>query len=106
MFTSCWTHWMRVRRRLSRADVLSIIGTIRNWQLPGLHLLVTSRDIIDIREGLNAQAHNMVTLQNNEVDQDILRYVSYQAEHDRQLKRWGSDRETIKQHLAQRANGV
>jgi ankyrin repeat domain-containing protein 50 len=90
----------------SRADVLSIIGTIRRWQLPGLHLLVTSRNIVNIRESLNTEANDMVQSENNDVDQDILRYVSYQVEHDRQLKRWGSHRETIKQHLIQRANGV
>jgi len=90
----------------SRADVLSLINTIRNWQLPGLHLLATSRDIFDIREGLSTKANNMVTLQNSEVEQDILRYVSYQVEHDRQLMRWGPHCKTIKQHLTQRANGV
>ncbi|KAF7512590.1 hypothetical protein GJ744_000851 [Endocarpon pusillum] len=90
----------------SRADVLLIIDTILGWQLSGLHLLVTSRDLLDIREGLNTETHNIVTLQNNDVDQDIVRYVSYQIEHDRQLKRWGPHCETIKQHLAQRANGV
>lgn len=89
----------------ARADVLSIINTIRGWHLPGLHLLVTSRDMLDIKEGLNAEDHDMVALQ-NDINQDILRYVAYQIEHDRQLKRWGPDCETIKQHLAQRANGV
>ena len=88
----------------SRTDVLSIINTLRGWQLPGLHLLVTSRDIADIREGLNTETNYMVALQNNDVDQDILRYVSYQVEHDWQLKRWGSHCQTIKQHLTQRAN--
>ena len=90
----------------ARADVLSLIDTIRKWQLPGLHLLVTSRDVFDIREGLNLEAHNMVTLQNNDVDRDILRYVSHQVEHDRQLKRWGSHCEIIKQYLPQHANGM
>lgn len=90
----------------SRADVLSIINTIRNWQLPGLHLLVTSRDVFDIRESLNVETHNMVTLQNDNVNQDIMRYISHQVDHDQQLKRWGSHCDTIKQHLAQRANGV
>jgi len=90
----------------SRADVLSIIDTMRNWRLAGLHLLVTSRDTFDIREGLNTEAHNSVTLQNNEVDRDIMRYVSYCIEHDRQLKRWGHHCEAIKQYLAQHAKGV
>lgn len=90
----------------SRADVLSLLNTIQGWQLPGLHLLVTSRDIPDIREGLNIEARNMIALQNNDVDQDIIRYVSYQLEHDRRLKRWGPHCEIIKQYLAQRANGV
>ena len=74
--------------KTSRADVLSIIDTMRGWELPGLHLLVTSRDILGIREGLNIEACNTVALKNPDIDKDILHYVSYQVEIDRQLKRW------------------
>jgi hypothetical protein len=89
-----------------RAGVLSLIQTMRQWALPSLHLLVTSRDIFDIRQSLDAVGDNAVEMQNDSIDEDILQYVSYKVEHDPQLRRWGNHRETIKQHLSQKARGV
>ena len=90
----------------TRDYVLSTIQTIRQWSVPSLHLLVTSRDILDIRQALNVEVENTVALTDDNVSQDILRYVSHQVDHDPRLHRWGKHRETIKQCLAQRANGV
>lgn len=90
----------------SRVEVLSVVDTIQTWELPGLHLLVTSRNVEDIRASLQTHTCEVVPLRNDDVDNDILQYVSHQVEHDRQLQRWRSDRETIIQSLAQRANGV
>ncbi len=89
-----------------REGVLSTIQAMQQWSLPGLHLLVTSRDLIDIRQSLDVEVHNMIPLENDEVNGDIQRYVSYQVDHDRQLCRWGDHRETIKQYLGQHAKGV
>ena len=90
----------------TRDYVLSTIQTIRQWSLPSLHLLITSRDTIDIRQTLNVEIDNTVVLTDDNVSQDILRYVSHQVDYGPRLKRWGKHRETIKQSLAQRANGV
>jgi ankyrin repeat domain-containing protein 50 len=60
---------------------------MRQWSLPGLHLLVTSRDVVDIGQALDVEAQNMVALKNDNVSQDILRYVSHQVDHDPQLGR-------------------
>jgi ankyrin repeat domain-containing protein 50 len=51
----------------TRDDVLSAIQTIRQWSLPGLHLLITSRDVVDIRQTLNVEAQNTVSLKNENV---------------------------------------
>lgn len=90
----------------TRDHVLSTIQTMRQWSLPGLHLLVTSRDVVDIRQALDVEPQNMVSLRNENVSQDILHFVSHQVDYDPQLWRWGDHRDIIKQHLAQRANGV
>lgn len=37
----------------ARADVLDVIRIIRKWSSLGLHLLVTSRDMPDVRDTLN-----------------------------------------------------
>ena len=89
-----------------RDSALSTIQTIRQWELPGLHLVVTSRDVVDVRQALDVEAQNMVALKNDNVSQDILRYVSHQVDYDPQLRRWGDQRDTIKKYLAQHANGV
>jgi hypothetical protein len=95
---------------ISRAEVLWVIDTIRQWQLPGLHLLVTSRDVPDIRDHLQdpalQQTAEHISLKNNGVQQDISRFVAFQVDHDRQLQRWGDHREKIKDYLAQHADGV
>jgi ankyrin repeat domain-containing protein 50 len=90
----------------TRDGVLAVIQTMRRWALPGLHLLVTSRDILDIREALAATDDETVELKNDEISRDISRYVSDQVETDPKLLRWGEHREMIKQQLSQRAKGV
>ena len=90
----------------TRDGVLSTIQTMRQWSLPGLHLLVTSRDVVDIRQTLDVEVQNTVELKTDDISQDISRYVSHQVETDPRVQRWGHRRETIKQHLAQRANGA
>lgn len=89
-----------------RADVLSAIQTMRAWSLPSLHLLVTSRDLLDIRQTLNVHGDNAIELKNDNINEDISRYVSHKVEHDPQLLRWGTHRETIKNYLSQKAGGV
>ncbi|KAK5563056.1 hypothetical protein LTR43_011324, partial [Exophiala xenobiotica] len=95
---------------ISRAEVLSVIDTIQQWQVPGLHLLVTSRDVPDIRDHLQIPASQQtaehISLKNDDVQQDISRFVAFQVDHDRQLQRWGDHREKIKDHLTQQAGGV
>ncbi|RMZ86570.1 hypothetical protein DV736_g6204, partial [Chaetothyriales sp. CBS 134916] len=95
---------------ISRTEVLSVINTLRQWQLPGLHLLVTSRDVPDIRHHLQfptlQQGVEHISLKNNSVQQDISRFVAFQVDHDDQLRRWGDHREKIKNYLTQHAGGV
>jgi hypothetical protein len=79
---------------------------MRAWALPGLHLLVTSRDIVDIRDALGTTIEEAIELKNDDVGSDIARYVSHQVDTDPGLLRWGEHREMIKQRLSQRAKGV
>ncbi|OQV11276.1 NACHT domain-containing protein, partial [Cladophialophora immunda] len=95
---------------ISRSELLSAINTLRQWQLPGLHLLVTSRDVPDIRYHLQfptlQQGVEHITLKNDSVQQDISRFVAFQVDHDHQLRCWGDHREKIKNYLTQHAGGV
>lgn len=94
-----------------RADVLSVIEHMRRWRLPGLHLLVTSRDAYDIRGSFEAQNNldlvEFISMKNGSIDHDIQDYVAYQVDHDRDLRCWTEpQRQHIKDYLSQYAGGV
>ena len=64
---------------ISRVDVLLMIETMRQWDLPELHLLVTSRDVPDIRDYLqrtevSQDVEHIAFKKNASIQQDILRY--------------------------------
>jgi len=88
-----------------RFNVLSVVQTMRQWSLPNLHLIITSRDILDIRQSLDAIKDGAIELRNEGVNEDISQYLSDIMEQDPQLSRWGSRRETIKEDLSQKAQG-
>lgn len=90
----------------SREGVLSTIETIRNWNLQGLHLFVTSRDEPDIRDSLNLTEELQINMRSTGIEKDIASYVSSQFDNDRRLKKWLPYRDKIQDALAERANGV
>lgn len=89
-----------------RDEMLSAIEVIRQWSLDVLHLLVTSREAVDIRDVVLNQGAERVALENESVQQDIASYVDFQVDNDRQLQRWGNQKEKIKTYLVQHAGGV
>ena len=89
-----------------RDGVLMAIQTMRKWLLPGLHLLVTSRDEPDIRQSLNPTEDNEVILKNAKIDQDIGNFISGQLNSDSNLQTWRGHHDRIQEELAKRAKGV
>lgn len=89
-------------------DVLPTIQRIRDWGLRGLHLLVTSRDHVDIRQSLQTTGEGAaaINLRNDNTNKDIAQYISGLVDSDPQLSRWGEHCETIKTHLTRKADGV
>jgi ankyrin repeat domain-containing protein 50 len=59
-----------------RTAVLDSLSKIQGWLIRGLHLLVTSRDEVDIREQLGSQIKGEVRTNNSGIDQDIADYVT------------------------------
>jgi ankyrin repeat domain-containing protein 50 len=51
-----------------RDQVLNAIKTMRKWLLPGLHLLVTSRNESDIRQSLSFAGDEEVIMKNTEIN--------------------------------------
>ncbi|KAH0834441.1 hypothetical protein FOPE_03553 [Fonsecaea pedrosoi] len=93
--------------RYSQRDrVLNALQEMRKWSLPGLHLLVTSRDELDIRVSLNPDQNQMLIMKNAGIDQDISDFISSQLEVDPKLRRWQQHHGRIKSALTDRAQGV
>lgn len=93
-------------RDCKREDVLKAIQAMRNWSIPGLHLLVTSRNIGDIRELLRPSGDEDLPLRNMETDRDISNFVTYQLENDAKLQKWKERHHEIKAKLTAGAQGV
>jgi ankyrin repeat domain-containing protein 50 len=89
-----------------RDQVLNTIETMRKWLLPGLHLLVTSRDEPDIRESLSPVGDEEVIMKNTEINHDISNFISGQLNIDPKLRKWRAHHDRIQQVLAERAQGV
>ncbi|KAL4963354.1 uncharacterized protein BDV14DRAFT_210017 [Aspergillus stella-maris] len=89
-----------------RERVLETIKTMRDWNLPGFHLLVTSRNELDIRQSLQTPPTEEVKMQNPETDKDITNFVYYQLSHDPRLQKWKVRHGEIQESLSQKAQGV
>lgn len=93
-------------RDCKREDVLRTIQVIRSWSISGVHLLVTSRKELDIRESLGPSCDQDLSLRNSEIDRDIANFVSYQLKNDAKLQKWKSRHGEIEAKLTTSAQGV
>lgn len=89
-----------------RDRVLDTVQTMRKWLIPGLHLLITSRDEPDIRGSLSPAGHDEVVMKNAGINQDITNFISRQINTDPKLQKWRAHHDRIQQALAGRAHGV
>jgi hypothetical protein len=55
--------------------------------LPGLHILVISRDEPDIRESLNSIRDEQIIIKNNEINRDISDFIFGRLKTDRKLRK-------------------
>lgn len=89
-----------------RRELLDVLNKIRSWGEPGLHLLVTSRDEIDIREALDAKDEDIVPMRNDSIDADISTFVAQHLRENRQLQKWKKHHDQIEKVLTAKAGGV
>ncbi|EXJ70448.1 uncharacterized protein A1O5_06517 [Cladophialophora psammophila CBS 110553] len=96
-----------------RPHVLRSLRAIQGWNLPGLHLLVTSRDELDIRRALfgsqsptAAEDAVKVVMNNEDIDRDIANYISGQLRDDPDMQDWLQHHDKIRQALTEKAGGV
>ena len=89
-----------------REYVLDALKKMQEWGMQGLHLFVTSRDELDIRESLDLPASQQVKMHNAGIDKDIADYISGRLGGDRRLRRLLPYRDKIQERLANGAKGV
>ncbi len=91
-----------------RADLLDLVRRIHSWAQPNLHLLVTSRKEVDIREALESIITlGPISIQAGNIESDIRKYVRSQLESDSKLKKWqGEIRTEIEDSLVKGADGM
>ncbi len=90
----------------ARGHVLDTIEVMQKWSLPGLHLLVTSRDEPDVRNSLDLSLGQEVKMRNTGIDKDITDFISSQLHTNRRLQKWLPYSNKIQEKLAERARGV
>jgi hypothetical protein len=93
-------------RNKLREKVLDTLQVVRSWSLGSLHLFVTSRDELDIRESIDPSFDEEVAMRNGGIDDDIVSYISSQLTENRRLRNWLPYREKIQETLAKGAQGV
>ncbi|KAJ5727670.1 hypothetical protein N7493_005490 [Penicillium malachiteum] len=93
-------------RGREREAVLRVLQTIRNWSLPSLHLIVTSRDELDIRKSLDPSPDQNIVMKSSDIDKDIVKFVSYQLSNEPKLQRWKARHEDIEVKLTTMAGGI
>ncbi|RJE20403.1 Ankyrin repeat protein [Aspergillus sclerotialis] len=93
-------------RDCKREGVLRAIQVIRSWSIPSVHLLVTSRKELNIRESLGPSCDQDLSLRNSEIERDIANFVSYQLKNDAKLQRWKARHNEIQAKLTIGAQGV
>ncbi|RYP57562.1 hypothetical protein DL770_010640 [Monosporascus sp. CRB-9-2] len=89
-----------------RDPMLQVLDDLRTWSEPGLHLLVTSRDEVDIREELHALPEEIISMRNDAIDRDIASFISQHLRDNRRLRKWEEFYDRIESVLTERADGV
>ena len=67
---------------------MQLIHDIQLWKIDKLHLLVTSRELTDIKESLTDLITDEICLQSSETNDDIFIYVADKLANDKMLARW------------------
>ena len=90
-----------------RELVLSLLDDVVRLGLPNLHLCVTSRPEVDIKDVLGPLARTISLHDENGQKEDISDYVRKFVSSDRMMRRWRSDeKDLVVKELSQKADGM
>ena len=87
-------------------ELFDFLKTARSWHMETLCVLVTSRDEPNIRNALNPDRNQEVSLQNPAVDEDIALLIAETLDKDARLQEWSDMFPEIKAKLTEGAKGM
>jgi hypothetical protein len=92
---------------VTRDEILQLIQAVQLWQIPQLHLLVTSRQLSDIEDTFANLTTHKICLQNAAGNADIAIYVKNRFQNDKILANWPEDiRLKIERRLMVEGDGM
>ena len=93
---------------LPRETILMVMQDLVNLPLPHVHLCITSRPEVDIRDSLEPSAvHNMSLQEQAGQNQDISDYIKSVVYSDAKMRRWrDEDKELVINTLTEKAGGM
>ena len=91
-----------------RDQVLDILQELVDFDFPYLHLCITSRPEMDIRDVLDSLATHCISLHDESgQNQDIANYIHSVVHSHRKMRRWrAEDRQLVIDTLTERAGGM
>jgi hypothetical protein len=91
-----------------REKVLDLLKQLIELSFPNLHLCVTSRPEVDIRDALEPLTSCRVSLhEQSGQNKDIIDYVTFVVQSDPKMRRWrDEDRNLVIEVLSKRADGM
>jgi hypothetical protein len=91
-----------------REQILKILQELVGLRLPHVHLCITSRPEVDIRDALEGlPIHNVSLHEQAGQNQDILDYIESVVSSDLKIRRWREeDRQLVMMTLMERARGM
>ncbi len=91
-----------------RQNLLQLLEEIKQWNINGLHLLVTSRREKDIEDALNPLLSGRISLEKSAIESDIRDFIRHKVHSDgSKLLKWPVDiRSDIEMTLLEGADGM
>lgn len=94
-----------------RQTLLDLINKIHNWELKTLHLMLTSRQEVDIEDALEEiiGSDGKISAQSEVVDEDIRAYIRHRVHSDKGFKKWNNRLDVqmeIENTLMKKADGM
>lgn len=90
-----------------RTDLLPFLESLLHAKLPGLHLMVTSRKELDIREFFERTDHVPIDISTGHINDDITMHIRSVLSQDSRLKQRPTEiHALIELELTERANGM